>query len=62
MIMLSIPATPLQEKLDVLAGQIGNAGMAAAGATFVAMLAIWFIYPSLREPVRGTVLCRCSHC
>lgn len=32
--------TPLQEKLDVLAGQIGNFGMFAAGATFVAMMII----------------------
>ena len=40
--------TPLQEKLDVLAGQIGNVGMAAAAATFVAMMVIWFMYPEKR--------------
>jgi calcium-translocating P-type ATPase len=42
--------TPLQEKLDALAGQIGNLGMVAAGATFVAMIAIWFYYPEHRNP------------
>jgi calcium-translocating P-type ATPase len=42
--------TPLQEKLDTLAGQIGNLGMVAAGATFVAMVAIWFYYPEHRNP------------
>jgi P-type Ca2+ transporter type 2C len=42
--------TPLQEKLDVLAGQIGNLGMGAAAATFVAMLAIWYAYPEQRDP------------
>lgn len=41
--------TPLQEKLDVLAGQIGNLGMAAAVATFIAMLTIWWYYPATRE-------------
>jgi Ca2+-transporting ATPase len=42
--------TPLQEKLDTLAGQIGNLGMAAAAATFLAMIAIWFYYPEHRNP------------
>jgi len=42
--------TPLQEKLDTLAGQIGNLGMVAAAATFVAMIAIWFYYPEQRNP------------
>ncbi|KAJ1397161.1 E1-E2 ATPase-domain-containing protein [Ochromonadaceae sp. CCMP2298] len=45
--------TPLQEKLDKLAGQIGNMGMAAAGATFLAMLALWFIYPENRDPAQN---------
>eukprot|EP01036_Dinobryon_divergens_P029362 gene29362-38444_t len=40
--------TPLQEKLNTLAGQIGNGGMAAAGATFIAMMAIWFAFPNSR--------------
>ena len=43
--------TPLQEKLDTLAGQIGNGGMAAAGATFIAMMAIWFAFPGHRVEV-----------
>ena len=30
--------TPLQEKLTVLANQVGNVGMWAAGATFICML------------------------
>ena len=37
--------TPLQEKLDTLAGQIGNGGMVAAGATFIAMLVVWYYTP-----------------
>ena len=37
--------TPLQEKLDTLAGQIGNGGMIAAGATFIAMLVVWYYSP-----------------
>jgi len=40
--------TPLQEKLDVLATQIGHLGMGVAGATFAAMLAIWWYYPETR--------------
>jgi len=43
--------TPLQEKLNVLAGQIGNGGMLAAGATFVAMMTLWFLYPETHAPV-----------
>lgn len=42
--------TPLQEKLDVLANQIGNFGMLAAALTFVAMIALWFIRPEWRDP------------
>lgn len=42
--------TPLQEKLDVLAGQIGNLGIAAAVATFVAMAALYYFYPEFRDP------------
>eukprot|EP00596_Hydrurales_sp_CCMP1899_P000185 CAMPEP_0119037592 /NCGR_PEP_ID=MMETSP1177-20130426/6038_1 /TAXON_ID=2985 /ORGANISM="Ochromonas sp, Strain CCMP1899" /LENGTH=1002 /DNA_ID=CAMNT_0006999077 /DNA_START=43 /DNA_END=3048 /DNA_ORIENTATION=- len=41
--------TPLQEKLDVLANQIGNVGIGAAVCTFIAMVAIWLIYPETRE-------------
>ena len=40
--------TPLQEKLNTLAGQIGNLGIAAAVCTFIAMLSIWFLYPEMR--------------
>ena len=40
--------TPLQEKLDVLANQIGNGGIAAAICTFLAMVGVWVIYPSTR--------------
>ena len=40
--------TPLQEKLDILAGQIGNIGIAAAVATFIALICIWYIYPDAR--------------
>mmetsp|Transcript_14213 Transcript_14213/g.23654 ORF Transcript_14213/g.23654 Transcript_14213/m.23654 type:complete len:1068 (-) Transcript_14213:64-3267(-) len=42
--------TPLQEKLDTLAGQIGNLGMVSAGATFLAMMVLWFMYPENRDP------------
>jgi len=44
--------TPLQEKLDALAGQIGNGGMLAAGATFLAMLFVFFYYPDPSKPTR----------
>jgi P-type E1-E2 ATPase len=37
--------TPLQEKLDTLANQIGNFGMVSAGITFVAMIFIRYIHP-----------------
>lgn len=40
--------TPLQEKLNVLAGQIGNLGMGAAVCTFAAMIGIWYFYPASR--------------
>jgi P-type Ca2+ transporter type 2C len=43
------PDTPLQEKLEVLAGQIGNIGLASAVATFLAMLYIWLRYPATRK-------------
>jgi calcium-translocating P-type ATPase len=42
--------TPLQEKLDTLAGQIGNFGMVTAVLTFVAMIVIWFLKPEWRDP------------
>jgi len=42
--------TPLQEKLDKLAQQIGHGGMSAAAATFLAMLALWFLHPEWRDP------------
>ena len=41
--------TPLQEKLDLLAGQIGNLGMVSAGATFVVMVSMWVLYPENRQ-------------
>lgn len=34
--------TPLQDKLETLANQIGYVGMAFAGATFIAMIADWY--------------------
>ncbi len=37
------------EKLDVFASQIGNMGILAAVATFIAMMALWCIYPENRE-------------
>ena len=37
--------TPLQEKLDKLAGQIGRGGMSAALLTFIAMIVLWCIHP-----------------
>lgn len=45
--------TPLQEKLDTLAGQIGNFGMACAGATFIAMLVVWYYKPESRDPEKN---------
>lgn len=41
--------TPLQDKLDVLASQIGHFGMLAAVLTFGAMLGLWFLRPDWRE-------------
>lgn len=35
--------TPLQEKLTVLANQVGDVGMYSAGATFIAMF-VHYIY------------------
>lgn len=37
--------TPLQEKLDTLANQIGNFGMVAAVLTFIAMISLRLIHP-----------------
>jgi calcium-translocating P-type ATPase len=42
-------ATPLQEKLDILAGQIGNFGIVTAVATFFAMIGIWYYFPDSRD-------------
>mmetsp|Transcript_5216 Transcript_5216/g.8033 ORF Transcript_5216/g.8033 Transcript_5216/m.8033 type:complete len:1046 (-) Transcript_5216:76-3213(-) len=42
--------TPLQEKLTTLADQIGYGGMAAAAATFLAMIAVYFLFPQYRDP------------
>eukprot|EP01038_Epipyxis_sp_PR26KG_P004934 gene4934-6902_t len=41
--------TPLQEKLDVLAKQIGNLGMGTAAATFIVMIVMWIYRPESRE-------------
>lgn len=44
--------TPLQEKLDYMAGVIGNVGTAAAVATFIAMMAIKiFVKPEYLDDV-----------
>ena len=43
-----IAPTPLQEKLDILANQIGVGGMISASATFIAMLSIWYMFPNSR--------------
>jgi len=45
------PNTPLQDKLDVLAAQIGNGGMVAAVATFVAMVYLWWVRSESRAAV-----------
>lgn len=42
--------TPLQEKLDKLAGQIGTGGMSVAALTFVAMIILWVVHPEWRDP------------
>ncbi len=42
--------TPLQEKLDTLAAQIGVGGLIAAGATFAVLMVQWFWFPENREP------------
>jgi len=47
--------TPLQEKLDILAGQIGNLGIASAVATFIAMSVLWYLYPERREDAGETL-------
>eukprot|EP01035_Chromulina_nebulosa_P019011 gene19011-24830_t len=43
--------TPLQEKLDVLAGQIGNFGIGSAIATFIAMIILYFNSPALQSEI-----------
>lgn len=43
MLQVEDTPTPLQEKLDTLAGQIGNVGMVAAGATFLATMVMWWV-------------------
>jgi len=43
--------TPLQEKLDVLAGQIGNFGFGSAIATFIAMIIFYFYSPALQSEI-----------
>jgi len=40
--------TPLQQKLNILAGQIGLLGMGTAAATFLALVVIWFSHPEHR--------------
>ena len=43
------PNTPLQEKLETLANQIGYVGMFMAACTFAAMLYVYFAHPESRE-------------
>ena len=43
------PDTPLQEKLETLANQIGYVGMAMAACTFLAMIWVYFAHPDSRE-------------
>ena len=43
------PDTPLQEKLEVLANQIGYFGMAVAALTGGAMIFMWWKHPDSRE-------------
>ena len=47
--------TPLQEKLTVLADDIGYGGMIAAAGTFIAMIAMFYLNPSGRESEDTTV-------
>jgi hypothetical protein len=47
--------TPLQEKLTVLADNIGYGGMVAAAGTFVAMITMFYLYPDGRETPETTV-------
>jgi len=47
--------TPLQEKLTVLADNIGYGGMVAAAGTFVAMIAMFYLNPAGRESEETTV-------
>lgn len=41
--------TPLQQKLNILADQIGSFGMFSAASTFIVMIAMWFLYPESRK-------------
>ena len=51
------PNTPLQDKLETLAEQIGYAGMGFAGATFLALLGTWYLTPvGQREGLFETLL------
>jgi P-type Ca2+ transporter type 2C len=47
--------TPLQEKLTVLADNIGYGGMVAAAGTFIAMIAMFYLHPEGRESPETTV-------
>lgn len=50
-LVTEITPTPLQEKLDVLAGQIGNFGMVSAVLTFIVMVVLYFLAPEeTRDP------------
>lgn len=44
------PDTPLQEKLSVLADQIGYIGMGCAAATALGMIGVYYFYPERRDP------------
>ncbi len=48
--------TPLQEKLTVLAEQIGQVGMYSAGATFAAMLLHYIYDCAMSDDVFGMFL------
>lgn len=47
------PDTPLQEKLETLANQIGYFGMAVAACTFIAMVYVWYANPESRVEGHG---------
>lgn len=48
--------TPLQEKLDVLAAQIGVGGLIAAVATFVVMMIQWRFFPEVSHQPGVTLI------